>query len=65
MSYKLSGAFSITGNKKPAQSAGFIVSVALCLSASGSPYEAQQGCEGLLLLQHGLVTFGDSAQESY
>ena len=28
-------------------------------------YEAHEGCEGLLLLQHGLFTFGDSAEESY
>ena len=28
-------------------------------------YEAHEGCEGLLLLQHGLFTFGDTAKESY
>ena len=28
-------------------------------------YEANPECEGLLLLQHGLFTFGDSARESY
>jgi rhamnose utilization protein RhaD (predicted bifunctional aldolase and dehydrogenase)/NAD(P)-dependent dehydrogenase (short-subunit alcohol dehydrogenase family) len=28
-------------------------------------YEANRGCQGLLLLQHGLFTFGDSARESY
>ena len=28
-------------------------------------YEAHPNCTGLLLLQHGLVTFGDTAQESY
>ncbi|MEM7152072.1 MAG: bifunctional aldolase/short-chain dehydrogenase [Myxococcota bacterium] len=28
-------------------------------------YEAHPECEGLLLLQHGLFTFGDSARESY
>ncbi len=28
-------------------------------------YEAHPNCTGLLLLQHGLVTFGDTARESY
>ena len=28
-------------------------------------YEANPECEGLLLLQHGLFTFGDTARESY
>jgi rhamnose utilization protein RhaD (predicted bifunctional aldolase and dehydrogenase)/NAD(P)-dependent dehydrogenase (short-subunit alcohol dehydrogenase family) len=28
-------------------------------------YEANPRCEGLLLLQHGLFTFGDTARESY
>ncbi len=33
--------------------------------AARAAYEASPGCHGLVLVKHGIVSFGDSAQESY